>query len=109
MTVHVFNLRVPGELWERVRASAEAEGRSVHSWVLRAVEDNARWSVGQPPVAVDSGPSAGLDARGVALDAAVGRAAVPVVRASELPALRKERKVMCEHRVPAGQFCKRCG
>lgn len=37
---HLFNLRLPLDVWERVRNAARAEGTSVHGYLLRAVTNH---------------------------------------------------------------------
>ena len=117
----MFNMRFPHDVWEGVRAAAESERRSVHQWVLLAVERELgevevtpTYSDGSRVVSVPDGEPMGMEIRKAPpVELAEVSGALPptidaLVESGRVKRGSMVRKGVCPHRVPAGSFCKRC-
>jgi hypothetical protein len=117
----LFNVRFPHDVWEGVRAAAESERRSVHQWVLLAVEDALKaveiaptYSDGSRVVSVPDGEPMGMVVRKAPpVELAEVSGTLPptidaLVASGKVKRGSMVRKGQCPHRVPAGSFCKRC-
>jgi predicted transcriptional regulator len=118
-TAQPTSVRLPERVRNRVAELATSERRSFHNMLVMVIEDGlALWDAQRetdtipqaaPEIGGSSTPAAEPIRQANGPDEASGAGNEPVTgAASSRPRRRAIRGIMCEHRVRAGMFCKRC-